>query len=95
LQRGIAASGWPVCSESSAASAPIDEGFGRVAVYQLPTYAPVLENGVKCPPKPDALLLGGDEIPDDRFLGLYTGGYAVGNQLFADDWGSRILVWND
>jgi hypothetical protein len=72
-----------------------DEGFGRVAVYHLPTYAPLIENRVKCPPKPNALLLGGDEVPDGRFLGLYTGAYAVGGQLFADDWGSRILVWND
>src|SRR6185295_5944137 len=30
-----------------------DEGFGRVAVYHLPTYAPVVENGVQCPPTPD------------------------------------------
>src|SRR5262249_14382499 len=49
-----------------------DEDFARVAVYHLPTYAPrVVENGVACPPKPAATLLGGDELPDGRLLGLY------------------------
>jgi hypothetical protein len=71
-----------------------DEGFSRVAVYHLPTYAPVIESGTKCPPKPDAVLLGSDELSDDRLLGLYRGAHAAGNQLFVDDW-TRVLVWND
>ena len=66
----------------------------RVAVYHLPTYATVLENGTKCPPRPSATLLGQDELADDRLIGLTGSAHAAGNQLFVDDW-SRILVWND
>lgn len=66
----------------------------RVAVYHLPTYAAVEENGTRCPPRPKATLLGQPEPTNDRLLGLTRSAHAAGNQLFVDDW-SRILVWND
>ena len=66
----------------------------RVAVYHLPSYALVTENGTKCPPRPDATFLGQAEYRDDRLVGLTRSAHAAGNQLFVDDW-SRILVWND
>lgn len=66
----------------------------RVAVYHLPTYATVVDNGTRCPPRPKATLLGQDELADDRLVGLTGSARAVGGQLFVDDW-TRILVWND